>query len=187
VVSSYLGLGRAREVAEAALEHLLALEGREVVLVVELLVVDLVEGGDLGEGDDQHDLGDAELGHGGQGLDGVQLGELGRELEAVEARGVLHQLGGHHAQRREHRHAPVLQLGGTQPAEFTTRRRERLPYGMSGSSAWPGTHQLTSKILDRPQGSKPKSPTRVPSPISGLLTQGSAVERVGSGRTYHWP
>lgn len=44
---------------------------------------DLSERGDLDEGDGEEDLGDAERGDGAEGLDGVQLRELGRELEAA--------------------------------------------------------------------------------------------------------
>ena len=43
----------------------------------------LVEGGNLDEGDGEEDLREAEHGHGGEGLDAVQLGELGGELEAA--------------------------------------------------------------------------------------------------------
>lgn len=49
----------------------------------------LVEGGDLDEGDGEEDLREAEHGHGGEGLDAVQLGELGGELEAAVDRKVV--------------------------------------------------------------------------------------------------
>mmetsp|Transcript_5872 Transcript_5872/g.14031 ORF Transcript_5872/g.14031 Transcript_5872/m.14031 type:complete len:240 (+) Transcript_5872:393-1112(+) len=44
---------------------------------------------------------------------------------------------------------------------------------------------LTS--FESPKGSKPKSPTRLPSPMVGRETHGRAGEMLGSSRTYHWP
>ena len=110
-----LGLGGAGQVLESALHDLAALQGGQVILVGESLVVDLGEGGHLHEGNDEEDLGEAEGGDSGQGLDGVQLHELGGELEALEARGGLDQLRGHHAEGRQHSQSPMLELGVTQP------------------------------------------------------------------------
>lgn len=110
-----LGLGGAGQVPESALHDLAALQGRQVILKGETLVVDLGEGGYLHEGNDEEDLGEAKGGDGGQGLDGVQLRELGGELEALEARGGLDQLRGHHAEGRQHSQSPMLELGVTQP------------------------------------------------------------------------
>lgn len=50
-------------------------------------------------------------------LNSVELGELGGEVEALEAAGLLHQLGRHQAQRGEHRQPAVLQLSGAQAVE----------------------------------------------------------------------